>query len=284
MLIGAVIGIVMLLLLRPSVREERELTERLFAQPADASPRGFFSILWESFRHKNFLLFIALFLCFNTLSMTAISSLPYFLEFVLEVPIAKANSTKTMLIMIEFIGVFASIPLWSLLAKKRSMKSTAVLSNLLIVVCLVPFFFVRSVASCFVVFFFLGLGVGGFWIAILPLLSDTVDEITVSLGRHEEGVYFGVKTFFMRLSLIVQAFIYWAVRGLSGFTPETMQGNTITDAMRFGIRFEIGGATAILLLVATLLFHAKYDLTPVRITEIRGRIEAMKPSEPGEPR
>lgn len=279
MLIGAAIGIVMLLLLRPSVKEEPELTERLFAQSSSESPKGFFAILLESFRHKNFMLFIVLFLCFNTLSMTAISSLPYFLEFVLKVPVAKANSTKTMLIMIEFVGVFASIPVWSLIAKKKSMKATAVLSNLLIVVCLIPFFFVGSVGASFAVFFVLGLGVGGFWVAILPLLSDTIDEITASLGTHEEGVYFGIKTFFMRLSLIIQAFIYWAVRGLSGFTPKTMKADSITDAMRFGIRFELGGATAILLLAATLLFLAKYDLSPEKAAAARDRIEAMKPSQ-----
>lgn len=276
MLIGAGIGIVMLLILRPSVREEPELTERLFEGTEGGSPKGFFRLLWESFRHKNFLLFIVLFLCFNTLSMTAISSLPYFLEFVLEVPIEKANSTKTMLIMVEFVGVFASIPVWSMIARKSNMKTTAVASNLVIVLCLVPFFFVDSVGASFAVFFALGLGVGGFWVAILPLLSDTIDEITASLGTHEEGVYFGVKTFFMRLSLILQALIYWAVRGITGFTPQTMRGERVTEAMRFGIRFEFGGVTALLLLAATLLFLAKYDLTPERIAAIRLEIEARE--------
>jgi len=276
MLIGAGIGIVMLLLLRPSVREEPELTEMLFSQAKAESPRGFFSILAESFKHKNFMLFIVLFLCFNTLSLTAISSLPYFLEFVLKVPLAKANSTKTMLIMIEFVGVFASIPVWSMIAKKKSMKTTAVFSNFLVVLCLVPLFFVNSVSACFVVFFVLGLGVGGFWVAILPLLSDTIDEITASLGTHEEGVYFGIKTFFMRLSLIIQAFIYWAVRGLTGFTPESMKNATVTGTMEFGIRFELGGATAILLLAATILFLAKYDLSPEKAAAVRLKIDSMR--------
>lgn len=279
MLIGAVIGVGMLLLMRPSVREEPALTEKLFAQSGNESPKGFFSLLLESFKHKNFLLFIILFLCFNTLSLTAISSLPYFLEFVLKVPIEKANSTKTMLIMVEFIGVFASIPVWSLIAKKKSMKMTAVISNFLIVLCLIPFFFVNSVIASYAVFFVLGLGVGGFWVAILPLLSDTIDEITAALGTHEEGVYFGIKTFFMRLSLIIQAFIYWAVRGITGFTPENMQSLQITDAMKFGIRFELGGATAVLLLLATILFLVKYDLTPEKITAIRLKIDALHPSK-----
>jgi len=282
MLIGAGIGIVMLLILRPSVREEPELTEQLFAQAAGESPKGFFTLLLESFKHKNFLLFIVLFLCFNTLSMTAISSLPYFLEFVLKVPLAKANSTKTMLIMVEFLGVFASIPVWSMIAKKRTMKTTAVASNFLIVLCLVPFFFVNSVTACFAVFFVLGLGVGGFWVAILPLLSDTIDEITAALGTHEEGVYFGIKTFFMRLSLIIQALIYWVVRGITGFTPQNMQNAQVTDAMEFGIRFELGGATALLLLLATILFLAKYDLSPEKVAAIRLKIEGLRPAKPSE--
>ncbi|MBI9044946.1 MAG: MFS transporter [Anaerolineaceae bacterium] len=264
MLIGAVIGIMILLILRPSVREEPALTEKLFAQSKNENTKGFFSLLWEAFKHKNFILFIILFLCFNTLSLTAISSLPYFLEFVLKVPVESANSTKTMLIMVEFVGVFVSIPIWSMIAKKKAMKTTAVISNFLIILCLIPFFFVNSVSASYVVFFFLGLGVGGFWVSILPLLSDTIDEITAALGKHEEGVYFGIKTFFMRLALIIQAFIYWAVRGLQ-----------ITEAMNFGIRFELGGATSLLLLLATVLFMVKYDLTPEKVAAIRQKIDAL---------
>ena len=282
MLIGGVIGIGMLLALRPSVKEEPELTEKLFAQTDDDSASGFFAILKESLKHKNFLLFNILFLCFNTLSITAISSLPYFLEFVLKVPVEKANSIKTMLIMVEFVGVFASIPIWSLVAKKHTMKATAVWSSLLIVVCLIPFFFVNSVTASYVVFFVLGLGVGGFWIAILPLLSDTIDEITASLGMHQEGVYFGMKTFVSRLSLIIQAFIYWAVRESTGFTSASMQSTQITDVMKFGIRFEIGGATSILLLIAALVFLAKYDLGVEKLAVIRSKIEALDPAAPAQ--
>jgi GPH family glycoside/pentoside/hexuronide:cation symporter len=282
MLIGAVIGIGMLLLLRPSVKEEPELTQKLFAQTEDDSAKGFFAILKESLKHKNFLLFIMLFLFFNTLSLTAISSLPYFLEFVLKVAAAKANSIKTLLILVEFIGVFASIPIWSLIAKKMTMKITAAWSSFLIVVCLIPLFFVNSLIAAYVVFFILGLGVGGFWVAILPMLSDTIDEITASLGVHQEGVYFGIKTFFSRISLIIQAFIYWAVRSITGFTPQTMQSAQVTEAMKFGIRFELGGATGLLLLIAAIIFLVKYDLGPEKMAVIRSKIDAMQPTTASE--
>jgi GPH family glycoside/pentoside/hexuronide:cation symporter len=277
MLIGAVIGIGMLLLLRPSVKEEPELTQKLFAHAEDESPKGFFTILKESLKHKNFLLFILLFLSYQTLSYTAISSLPYFLEFVMKVPIEKANSTKTMLILIEFIGVFASIPIWSLIAKKKTMKITAGWSCFLIVACMIPFFFVNTLTGAYVVFLILGLGIGGFWVAILPMLADTIDEITASLGVHQEGVYFGIKTFFSRFALIIQAFIYWVVRGITGFTPENMQSAQITDAMKFGIRFELAGVTGLFLLIATIIFLAKYDLGPEKLAEIRSKIDAMHP-------
>lgn len=278
MLIGAVIGIGMLLLLRPSVKEEPGLTEKLFAKEDKDSAKGFFAILKESLKHKNFLLFILLFLSYQTLSYTAISSLPYFLEFVMNVPVEKVNSTKTLLILIEFIGVFASIPIWSMIAKKKTMKITASWSCFLIVICLVPFFFANSLIACYIVFLILGLGIGGFWVAILPLLADTIDEITAALGVHQEGVYYGIKTFFSRFALIVQAFIYWAVRGVTGFTPENMQAAKITEAMKFGIRFELVGATGVLLLIATIIFLAKYDLGPEKLAEIRSKIDALHPA------
>lgn len=279
MVIGAVIGIGFLLILRPSVKEEPALTEKLFAQAAnEETPAGFFSILKEAFRHPNFLLYIVLFMCFNTLTFTAISSLPYFLEFIMQVPAEKTNSLKTLLILIEFVGVFASIPAWSAVAKRRGMKWTVVASSFLIVLCVIPLFFVASIPACYAVFFILGLGVGGFWVCILPLLADTIDEITASAGRHQEGVYFGIKVFFSRIALIIQAFIYWVVRGITGFTPETMQSAQINAAMKMGIRFELAGAGALLLLIAALVFLAKYDLGPEKIALIRRQIDELQPA------
>ncbi|MCE5208136.1 MAG: MFS transporter [Chloroflexi bacterium] len=276
MMIGAVIGLGMLLILRPSVKEEPELTEKLFAQAdKEETPAGFFGVLKESFKHRNFLLFIVLFLCFNTLTITAISSLPYFLEFVMNIPAENANSVKTLLIMVEFVGVFISIPAWSAVIKKKGMKITTATSAVLLVLAVIPIFFVSSITGCYVVFFLIGLGVGGFWVCILPLLTDTIDEITASVGRHNEGVYFGIKVFFSRIALIIQAVIYWVVRGITGFTPQIMQSAEISDTMKFGIRFEMVGASALLLLISTIIFAANYDLGPEKMAVIRSKIDAM---------
>jgi Na+/melibiose symporter-like transporter len=88
-------------------------------------------------------------------------------------------------------------------------------------------------------------------------------------------VYFGIKTFFSRLSLIIQALIYWIVRSITGFTPETMQSAQITEAMKFGIRFELAGATGLLLLIAAIIFLLKYDLGLEKLANIRNKIDTM---------
>ncbi|MFO8037077.1 MAG: MFS transporter [Anaerolineales bacterium] len=273
MLIGLGIGTVMLLALRPSVREERELTEELFRSTEGAGEAGFFATLKEAMKHKNFMVFIFLFLTFQTLSLTAIASLPFFVEFVLEVPPEKVNSLKTLLILIEFVGVFLAVPAWSFVAKKKGFKFTSVICSLAIVAFSLPALFVASRTGIMAVFFLIGLGVSGFWVMIMPIFTDTVDEITLSLGEHQEGVYAGIRTFFARLALILQAVIYAVVREMTGFNPAMMDVKKITPHIAVGIRFEMIGASAVLLLIAAVIFAIIYDLEGDKRRRIREELD-----------
>ena len=53
--------------------------------------------------------------------------------------------------------------------------------------------------------FIFGLGFGGYWMLITPVMADVIDEIVVKTKKRNDGIYMGFRAFFGRLSYAVQA-------------------------------------------------------------------------------
>jgi len=277
MLITAGLGIALLLGLLPAAREEPALTRELLRK--DGGGAGtFFSAMGQLVRMKNFLVYILLFLAFQIISLTALSSLPYFAEYVMGMPLDQINSTRTLLVLVEFAGVFVSLPIWSRLAKKHEFKSILGYCGIALALSCSPMLFLSSLPALLVSFAFLGLSVGGFWSLLTPVFNDIMDEASYLSGGHMGGVSAGVRTFFARFALVAQAGIYLVVREVTGFVPGEMSAAAATPAIRFGIRFEMVGVSIILLVLTSVIFLIKYDLTGDKFKEIKRALEERSAS------
>ena len=272
MILNAVVGVILLAVLFGAVREKPELTEELLRGQCGSEDCGFLHLLKQSVKTKNMLLYLVLFVAFQTLSIMSISSLPYFLEFVMNVPLEKINSTRTLLLMIEFAGVFVSLPIWSALAKRMEFKTIFGICGIALSIFCIPVLFVSNMTMIMVTFFLIGLGVGGFWMLLPSVFSDTLDEIAYVTGRHDEAVYAGVRTFFARFALVLQAALYFIIRRATGFSA-ALSPEQITDKMKFGIRFEMLGVAVLFMLVASVLLLAKYDLVGEKLATIRKALD-----------
>ena len=272
MLLNAVVGAILLGVLFTVVREKPEVTQELLRGQCKDDNCGFLQILKQSMKTKNMILYLVLFVAFQTLSIMSISSLPYFLEFVMNVPLEKLNSTRTLLLLIEFAGVFVSLPAWSALAKRMEFKTIFGVCGIVLSLFCIPILFVGNLTLVMVTFFLIGLGVGGFWMLVPSVFSDTLDEIAFMTGRHDEGVYAGVRTFFARFALVLQAALYFIIRRATGFTA-TLAPEQMTSAMKFGIRFEMLGVAVVFMLVASVLLLAKYDLVGEKLAHIRKALD-----------
>lgn len=272
MILNAAVGVVLLLVLFGTVKEKPELTEELFRVENASEESGFFHLLKQSVQSKNMFLYLLLFVAFQILSIMSISSLPYFLEFVMEMPVEKINSTRTLLLLIEFAGVFVSLPVWSALAKRMEFKTIFGICGLVLSVFCIPVLFFSSQISIMVMFFLIGLGVGGFWMLLPSVFTDTLDEIAYTTGRHDEAVYAGIRTFFARFALVFQAALYFIIRKITGFSAN-LSVDQVTATMKFGIRFEMLGVSILLMIAASALFLAKYDLVGDKLAGIRKALD-----------
>jgi|GEM_PF-2910522 len=279
MLLTAAVGLVLLVVLFPSVREEPALTRELLRKEGEG--KSFFELLKLTLRLKNFICYILVFLSFQVLSLTAIASLPYFAEYVMGLPLDQINSARTMLILVEFVGVFASLPVWSKLAKRYEFRTILGICGVALSLSCLPMFFLTSLIPLYICFFLLGLSVGGFWSLLPPVFNDVLDEVSFITGTHDEGVFAGIRTFFARGALVIQSFIYFIVRGITGINPE-VTAETATGSMRLGIRFEMFGIGILMILATSVLFLRKYDLTGQKLADIRYALDTRDGASKGE--
>jgi Na+/melibiose symporter-like transporter len=134
------------------------------------------------------------------------------------------------------------------------------------------FFFVRSFPALIIIFIIFGIGVGGFWGMLTPTLSDVIDEAVVKTGKHNEGVYIGIRQFFSRFAIVLQTLNFVIVQSLFGFQAgsETQSPSAIT-----GIHISLGLIPAMFLLVAILIWWKMYDLTPEKIKINKAKLKEM---------
>jgi len=100
-----------------------------------------------------------------------------------------------------------------------------------------------------------------------------IDEATVKSGKHLEGAFMGVYTFFLRFSLIAQGLIFALVHQLTGFDANLI---IQTDLALFGIRMHTALIPMILTLIGFVIFVKVYNLTPERTKEIKEKLKELK--------
>jgi Na+/melibiose symporter-like transporter len=104
-----------------------------------------------------------------------------------------------------------------------------------------------------------GIGIGGTWIMLAPVLADVIDESVVRTGKREEGIYNGFQQFFGRIAILIQAITFVVVHTLTGFKEGS---STQSPEAIFGIHIHFALMPMIFMLIGCFIFWKWYDLTP----------------------
>ena len=137
----------------------------------------------------------------------------------------------------------------------------------------VPLLFVTDIIGAAISTLFIGIGIGATYAISLAMLSDVLDEIVVERKKREEGVFLGIRTFFMRLSYISQAIIFTTVHIVTGFNPKP--GAPQSDLAIWGIRVHTALIPIIIILVGGFIFWKYCDLTPEKVKDIRLKLKEL---------
>ena len=95
-----------------------------------------------------------------------------------------------------------------------------------------------------------------------------MDEVALNTGQRKEGVYFGIRTFFARLVLIVATITFAVVHTLTAFNTDPYSAQAI-----LGIRIHTAFIGMIAVFIAALLLWKFYDLTPEKMLAIKAKLE-----------
>ena len=265
----SIIGIVLLLLLLPGIKEDQEMIDRAFRVDAQKEQLGFFKLLKIALKQKNFIAYLCIYTFYQAVVVLMIGSIPYVVRFIL-----KEDAIFEAYINLGYIVTgLISIPFWVKLAERKGdFKKSFIIGGLLMAIFMIPLIFVDTLITIIIAVAIFGIGGIGFWVMMLPVLSDVIDEATVENGVRQEGFYMGVRTFVSRIALIIQAVTFALVHILTGFEPGA---KTQSATALIGLRLQVAVIPIILMLIGVFLFWRLYDLSPEKKEQIRARLKEL---------
>ena len=215
-----------------------------FLKDSETTP-SYFESLKFTFQNKPFRFFIvaalATWIC-NGILPTAI---PLFATHVLG--IAETDSILIgVLLLVGFLVGGLSLPLWTKIRQKRGARTTGMIVFASWAAALLVFSFSFDLMSGLLTMALVGFGLGGSIYFYDQCIAEIIDDDEVRHGSRRAGGYYGMISFIIRLSGVINFFIIGVI--FSGTEWSTYTPNPGIDVLT-GLRFLIGFYPAIVLAI-----------------------------------
>ena len=184
---------------------------------------------------------------------SALTSLPYFIKNVLE----EDAGVQMYIWGAMILGTFLFLPLWNYIYKRFDVANTLMIGFLMMGVSVIPLYFVSDLVGVIIVFFLVGVGLGGFWMAYLPFFGDVMDDLYLKSGKRNTGVYMGIRTFFTRFIIIIQTIFFIGIHNLTGYLPNQVEQSTRAI---LGIKIHAVIIPVIVVLIGCFILWKFYDI------------------------
>ncbi len=271
-LISLFIRFVLLIFLIPGIHESDELKERFlrgYENTLNKEKVSYWKTMKKAFKRKNF---TSTFFVYMMLSLSVtlyLASGIYFMKDVLRLPLY--NSIFTALAM--FLGFILFIPFWVNRMNKHGAHNVMKASLIRLTIALIPRLWINTLEEAVFFAFTGGTAIGAFTLSIGPVSADVYDECTITDGKHQEGMYEGIRTFFFRFALIFQAVIFTVVHLLTAYNPDPQAVQTPLAIL--GIRIHMGLIPALLNLTAFFILVKWYDLEGEKKLAVKKKLREL---------
>ena len=253
-LITAIILGILNIFLFMGIGESEEMKQMFINSYEKAEDKRFFSTMKTSLKTKNFRVSLAGY----TISITAMAlwntSGSYMLKDVYGV-----DPSAGILPTIVGIAAFLSfIPLWYNYARKHGFKKTYYTCFILHGIAFLPFLITQNIIHHTICVFIMYIIYSGEVIMLMPVASDTFDEVSVKLGMRIDAMLQGIRNFFFRVAFIVVALVIGMIHILTFYNPNPAAIQS-PEAI-WGIRIHAALIPAIMYVVMGLIFKKYYTL------------------------
>jgi Na+/melibiose symporter-like transporter len=168
------------------------------------------------------------------------------------------------------VGQLLGIPVMFLIIKRYGHKNLFLFGIIWAVISLLPLIFLDDLIGISINIAIVGFGFSSLYLGNQLIFSDCIDEIVADTGKREEGVFLGIRTFVVRLSIIVQAVTFTLVSLISGFDPEV--GTDPNLAGIWGLKIQFAAVPLFIMLIAGIVFWKLYDLTPEKVRKNKAKV------------
>jgi len=249
-----ILGVLNLILFR-GIGESEEMKQMFISSYEKAEQKGFFYAMKTALKTKNFRVSLVGY----TISVTAMAGLwsasqSYMLKDIYRVAPA-AGILPTLVGVTAFLGF---IPFWYNYARKHGFKKTYYTCFILHGLAFIPFLFTMNIIQHTIFVFILYMVYSGEVIMLMPVASDTYDEVASKLGMRGDAMLVGVRNFFFRVAFIVVAVALGGIHILTFYDPNPAA--TQTPEAIWGIRIHAALIPAIMYIVMGLIFKKYYTL------------------------
>ena len=148
------------------------------------------------------------------------------------------------------------------------------ISLIILALAFLPLLWVTTLEETIFFAFLGGIALGAFTLSLFPVSADVYDECTILDGKHQEGMYEGIRTFFFRSALIFQAAIFTVVHILTEYNPDPHA--TQTPLAVLGIRIHMGLLPSILCLIAFFILLKWYDLEGEKKLAVKKKLRELR--------
>ena len=270
-IVMAIVGLIALSLAIPGCREDQVTVDLYLKKEEERKEKeSFFKIMIRALKQSNFLIFIIGYALYRCLIISMQASIPYVVDYVINKP----DDFVFILSAGFLIGALVSSPIWAFLAEKtNNNKKIMLISSILLVAFTIPLTFVGNWIIILILTTLWGLGLGGYWTLISPVMADVIDESVVKTETREEGIYNGFLQFFGRMGILFQAISFTIVHLLTGFQVGAESQDILAT---FGVQLHFALIPGIAMAIGTILFWKYYKLTPVRVDADKEKIKKFK--------
>jgi len=260
---------VCVLILIPSIRESEDLKEIFLHGYEKIGRDSFFKSMKSALKRKNFMATLLIVMLATLGSTLYYASGVYFMKDILGLPLSYAIYTS----LAGFVALIIFIPFWSNVSRKYGHGNMMKLSLFLIILIYLPYLWITTIWEAIIFNFIGGFVVGAYYMALGPVVADVFDECTISTGKHQEAMYAGLQTFFIRFGIIAQAIIFVIVHIATGYNPDPQAKQT--PLAIWGIRIHMGLLPALCTLTAFLIMVKYYDLIGEKQKALKRQLKQM---------
>ncbi len=265
-LVVSIIGFIMAILSLSGMKEDEELIERQLRILEEQKEKdSFWKVLSYGIKDKNFLAYVLIALGHAVMTVMMLASLPYWNKYIIG---SSDPELETVMAAGFLVAVLISVPIWTKIGRKIGNKKAVTYGTLITTILFFPLFFVSDILSTTIIIALIGIGIGCFWVLMYPTFSDVVDDIVVRTGKRNEGALTGIRIFFERISIIIQAVSFAVIHPLTGYRAGAVPGqNSQTLLAQFGIRLLMAGIPMAFYFLAFLLIWKAYKLDKAKVEE-----------------